>query len=276
MLPNCRTLVFAFLAVTASETLAGDPQAPAVKKPEDAQARAEWIYFSDSGEEGRFIKGNGREWIEKTTDGGQNRFLESGRNAEFVELVDRGRLIVVRLYDDHADLRQGTQSLDFGVLYDGHWASADVELTPDQKKLPKGATRWEYKIIVPSSDPKQTEKTLNELGVKGWELSVVDSRVSGQIVTGPDGLPHVADTTSIQLILKRPKRAAAHWEYKVLVSSTDSDQAEKALNKLGEAGWELNLPVGKMTGQMVKGPDGLPHVVNNTTVQLILKRLKGE
>ena len=272
MTPNRCAFVLAVLAVLDSDAIAADR--PAVKKPEDVPVRAEWVYYSDSGQEGRFTKGKGREWVEATADGGEYRFIESGRNAEFVELVDRSRLIVVRLYADYADMRQGTQSPGFGRLYDGHWASADVELTPDQKKLPKGATRWEYKIIVPSSDPKQAEKALNKLGDEGWELSVVDSKMSGQLVTGPDGLPHVVDTTSVQLILKRPKRAAAHWEYRVLVSGTDSGQAEKALNTLGEAGWELNLPVGKMTGQMVKGPDGLPHVVNNSTVQLILKRPK--
>jgi hypothetical protein len=68
----------------------------------------------------------------------------------------------------------------------------------------------------------------------------------------------------------------AHWEYKILVSGTDSDQTERSLNKLGESGWELSLPAGKLTGQMVKGPDGLPHVVDNTTVQLVLKRRKDE
>ena len=164
----------------------------------------------------------------------------------------------------------------FGRLYDGHWASADVELTPGQKKLPKGATRWQYKVVVPSSAPSQAEQALTALGHEGWELSAVAARVSGEIVNGPDGLPHVVNSTSLRLILKRPRRPAARWEYKVLISGTDSDQVEKALNALGEAGWELGLPAGKLSGRIVKGPDGLPHVVDKTTVQLVLKRSKDE
>ncbi len=269
MLPSCRALVFAIVGSLTAEAMAADP--PAAKKPVDA--RSEWIYFSDSGDEGRFTKGNGREWVEKTTDGGQNRFLESGRNAEFVELVDRSRLIVVRLYADYADLRQGTRSPDFGRLCDGHWSSADIALTPDQKKLPKGATAWEYKLMEPSADPKQAEKSLNDLGHDGWELSAVDNRFAGHFETGPDGAAHVLNNTSVQLILKRPKRAATRWEYKV-VSGTDSDALEKALNTLGGAGWELCLPVGKVTGQFAKGPDGGAHVVNKAIVQLVLKRSK--
>ena len=79
MTTSCRTLVLAVLAVAASEATAADP--PAARKQDDAKARSEWVYYSDSGQEGRFKRGNGALWVETATDGGENRFVESGRNA---------------------------------------------------------------------------------------------------------------------------------------------------------------------------------------------------
>ena len=61
---------------------------------------------------------------------------------------------------------------------------------------------------------------------------------------------------------------------KWVVASDDPGDVEKGLNQLGAAGWELSSTVTRIAGEMVKGPDGLPHVVNNSTVQLILKRPK--
>ncbi len=282
MLPIDRRLFFVVLAIVTGDATAADPQAGG--KPGDAEARATWLYFDDAGVEGRFRKGPGKLWIEATTDGGECRFMEVERNAKSIELFDPTRSMWVRLFDDHADLRQGNLRSPWYGLYDGHWDKVDNAPKPKparkpvhEKEKPAGdgdASQWQYKVLVASSDPAQTENALNNLGDEGWELTLADSKVTGQFSKGPDGAYHIMNNTTVQLILERPKRGATDWEYQVMVPSNDPQGLERALTRLGEQGWRLCLTVGRLSDQVLKGADGSFHPLAVTTVQFILKRPK--
>ena len=165
-----RTLVLAVLAILGGGAARAEPlaaQHPAGQTQEDDQARSTWLYYNDSGTEGRFKKGNGRDWIEKTTDGGEMRFVEVARTAEYVELYDRTRLMRLRLAADHASIIQSDRP-PWRFLYSGHWTPVEgkptaLEATP-LEKAPGPATEARFKVLVPSIDPTQAEKALNQLG----------------------------------------------------------------------------------------------------------------
>jgi len=61
--------------------------------------------------------------------------------------------------------------------------------------------------------------------------------------------------------------AAIKWEYKIITMSKNMTDAEQALNKLGQDGWECAGTTSEVTG----GGQGPP---NMTTVRLIFKRPK--
>jgi hypothetical protein len=77
-----------------------------------------------------------------------------------------------------------------------------------QPRAPEPAARWEYKVLVPSEDARELEKTLNKLAEEGWELGFTIPSVSGK--TGGAGAQLHTLTwsldTKVRLILKRPKR----------------------------------------------------------------------
>ncbi len=265
---NGRTLAFLVVAFITSEAAAAPPA---------VDTRTSWIYFNDAGKEGRIRKVNGIEWIETTTDGGQQRFAEVGRNADYVELFDRTRALGLRLHAENAEMRQGRDP-DWYGLYDGHWEGAD-EPKPAKKaaheKPGAATTRWEYKAQSPSNDPAQTEKSFNKLGDAGWELCFPITKLSGELVKEGDGAPHAEDRTDLQFLFKRPKKKGLpKWEYKVVTAGNDFSNTEKTLNTLGDAGWEARFSVNKIKGQVPNSGDGRVHVVNTSTVQIILSRPK--
>jgi len=89
---------------------------------ERTEARNAWVYRA-SGREGRFVKDNGNQWIETTADGDDLVFVEEGRTEAYVELFDRSRAMWLRLYEEHAEWRQGDRE-EWSKLYLGHWVTA--------------------------------------------------------------------------------------------------------------------------------------------------------
>jgi hypothetical protein len=84
-----------------------------------AEARVAWQYKSDAGI-GHFLKNGNTQWRERTPDGFELTFEESGRTPEHVELFDAGRDMRVRLFDRRSEWQQGKDP-NWKGLYDGRW-----------------------------------------------------------------------------------------------------------------------------------------------------------
>jgi hypothetical protein len=108
-----------------------------------AQARTAWLY-SASGKNGSFRNEIGKKWVERGPDGGEARFEEVERADKYVELLDRGRAMSLRLYSDHAEWRQG-QNGPWNRLYEGRWAAAG-----DLPNTPKRDSRIRLAYFVPA------------------------------------------------------------------------------------------------------------------------------
>jgi hypothetical protein len=269
-----RAIALLVVALITLEAVAADPPP---QKPAAAERRASWIYFSDAGKEGRIKKVNAFDWIENTTDGGQQRFVEVGRTPEYVELFDRTRALWLRLHAANAEMRHGPNARWYG-LYDGHWENGDAPRAAENaadERPDVAMLRWEYKVQGTSNDLAQTEKAFNKLGEAGWELCFPITKLSGELVKEGDGAPHAEDHTDVQFLFKRPKnQEVPRWEYKVVTAGNDFSNTEKTLNTLGNAGWEARFSVNKIKGQVPNSGDGRVHIVNTSTVQLILSRPK--
>jgi hypothetical protein len=63
---------------------------------------------------------------------------------------------------------------------------------------------------------------------------------------------------------------AARWEYRVVGLAENDQEAEDALNKLGDEGWDLAGTAGEVSARPV--PQGSGRV--STRVRLVLKRPK--
>jgi hypothetical protein len=121
---------------------------------ERTEARNAWVYNA-SGREGRFVNENGTQWIETTADGDELVFVEEARTKAYVELFDRSRTMWLRLYDEHAEWRQGDHK-EWSTLYRGHWVTA-----ADSPKPANADYRIRLAYFVPNDRkpvPNYTEK----------------------------------------------------------------------------------------------------------------------
>ncbi|MFO0865716.1 MAG: hypothetical protein U0744_13875 [Gemmataceae bacterium] len=84
-----------------------------------AEARVAWQYKSAAGV-GHFAKVGNTKWRERTPDGFELTFEESGRTPLHVELFDAGRDMRVRLFDQRSEWQQG-KNPNWKGLYDGRW-----------------------------------------------------------------------------------------------------------------------------------------------------------
>jgi hypothetical protein len=74
----------------------------------------------------RYADQGGGNWHEVAKDGSVSfRFIETSRNCDFVDLLDKGRGYTVRLYKDAMLMKGGDDGLqrfdDFTKYYDGRW-----------------------------------------------------------------------------------------------------------------------------------------------------------
>jgi hypothetical protein len=86
-----------------------------------------------------------------------------------------------------------------------YWSARDPVSAQDKPR--EGAAKWEYKVIPLGGDPKELEKTLNELGDDGWEVSGATGKYTGNLTTEKGIITLGAEVNVI--ICKRPKRWAA-------------------------------------------------------------------
>lgn len=126
---------------------AADPRGSSAK---EKQVREGWRYEL-AGKEGSFRKVGGKHWLETNPDGVELEFEEMGRQASYVELLDRSRSLWLRLYDDRGEWRQGG---------DGSWALLAKGRWIDSRLLPKMAAT-DYKIRLCYFVPTDREPTAN-------------------------------------------------------------------------------------------------------------------
>jgi hypothetical protein len=115
---------------------------------EGAQDRNAWLYKA-SGKDGSFRKQTGKQWLETTGEGVEIGFDEVERTDQFVELFDRGRMMWLRLYSDHAEWRQG-ENPRWNRLYPGRWVKVG--------DLPNAAAK-DYRIRLAYFVPADREPT---------------------------------------------------------------------------------------------------------------------
>jgi hypothetical protein len=86
------------------------------------------------------------------------------------------------------------------LLLATYWSSRDQ--VSAQEKPREAALKWEYKVLAPTGGTKDLEKTLNELGADGWEVTGSPGKYMGEARTAKGSF---AAEASI-IICKRPKR----------------------------------------------------------------------
>jgi uncharacterized membrane protein YfcA len=82
------------------------------------------------------------------------------------------------------------------------WSTTRTPAQEKEKDKP-AATKWEYKVITIGTEDRQLERMLNEsFGDDGWEVVTATGHVSAKGMASGSG----PISTTVQLVLKRPKR----------------------------------------------------------------------
>lgn len=86
----------------------------------------------DAGDRGWWVGSNGvcfvhypdeRQWKEQNEEGTPFFwFVEHARTPEYVELLDEGRNVLVRLYDDRVAVKSNTPRAEWGIMRSGSWS----------------------------------------------------------------------------------------------------------------------------------------------------------